>query len=65
MRFRDDVPIGNRLDILQSAIRQRERAITIILNRRAEMDYDLGQLENDLKELREQFKVLVAERAEE
>ena len=65
MQFRDGVPIGNRLDILQSMIRQRERAIVIAKERRARLKEDIGQLSNEANELREQFKELVAKRAEE
>ena len=63
--FVNGVPIGNRLDILQSAIRQKERAIVIAKEKREQLTEDVGQLSNEANELREQFKKLAAERAEE
>lgn len=65
MEFKDGVPINNCLDILQSMIRQRERAIVIAKEKRAQLEDDIGQLSHEANELREQFKELAAERAEE
>jgi hypothetical protein len=65
MEFKDGVPIGNRLDILQSMIRQRERAIQLIMHKSADSLRDILQLDKEVDELRAQFNATLAERAEE
>jgi septal ring factor EnvC (AmiA/AmiB activator) len=65
MEFKEGTPINTRLDILQSMIRQRERAIVIAKEKRAQLKEDIGQLSNEANELREQFKDIAAKRAEE
>ena len=65
MEFKPDTPINTRLDILQSMIRQRERAIVIAKEKRAQLKDDIGQLSHEANELREQFKDIAARRAEE
>jgi predicted nucleic acid-binding Zn-ribbon protein len=65
MQFNPGVPLNTKLDIMQSRIRQTERAIVIIKEKRAAMWEQLEQLENDLQRYKDEFKKMLAERAEQ
>jgi hypothetical protein len=61
MKFADDVPIGNQMDILSSSIRMKKRAIELELRKRNNIEIAIGEMRVDLAVLEGQFDKLVIE----